>query len=577
MILQALVEYYDRKVALDPGALPLDGWERKRLPFLVDIRPDGSFVQVVDTRDRSSGRPLATEFLVPQAPKRSVNIAPGLLWDNVEYVLGVPVNNDPARVAKAHDAFRKAIMDAFGPDPSDAGIAAVLRFLDAVPLEALQADPTWPELATTNPFISFRLAGDAEIVCRRPDAVTAVARTGRAPDGRCLVTGDPAPIARLHASIKGVRGANSTGASIVSFNLPAFESYGRTQGANAPVGVDATFRYTTALNALLRADSHQRQTLGDTTFVYWAEHSTDEPVEQAMSLLFSDPVRDDPDRNAATVEAVLAGIRSGARPDTASPGRFYVLGLAPNAARLAVRVWIMATAAEIALRITRHFDDLEIVRPPRSHRYPTLYWLLRSVSVLGRAENIPPTLEGEITRAILEGRPYPVSLLAAAVGRCRAEQDVTPDRAALTKAVINRLRRSTGAALEELTVALDQSNPDPAYRLGRLFAVLERAQELASPGLNATIRDRFYGAASSTPITVFPRLLSLKNHHVAKIESTGLRAWLERLIGEIVDGLPAIPVHLSLEQQGAFAVGYYHQRQDFFRKRTTDNGEDDQE
>jgi CRISPR-associated protein Csd1 len=576
VILQALAAYYDRKVAFEAGALPQRGWERKRLPFLVEIRPDGSFVQLVDTRELVGSKPVAAEFLVPQGAKRAYNIAPSLLWDNVEYVLGFAVNNDPGRVARAHAAFRQTVLDTFGPSPADEGVAGVLHFLNAVPLDALQADASWPEVAAANPFITFRLVGDPGIVCRRPDVAAAVARADQAPDGRCLVTGDLAPIARLHASIKGVRGANTMGASIVSFNLPAFESHGRTQGSNAPVGVDAAFRYTTALNALLHPDSKQRQTLGDTTFVYWAERPVDEPVEQVMSLLFSDPVRDDPDRNAATVEAVLASVRRGGRPETGSPGRFFVLGLAPNAARLAIRVWITATAAEIATRITRHFDDLEIVRPPRSHRYPTLYWLLRSVAALGRAENIPPLLEGEVSRAILEGRSYPASLLSAAVGRCRAEQDVTPDRAALIKAVINRLRRSAGAAPEELTVALDPANPDHAYRLGRLFAALERAQELASPGLNATIRDRFYGAASSTPITVFPRLLSLKNHHVAKIESTGLRTWIERLMGEIVDGLPAIPAHLSLEQQGAFAVGYYHQRQDFFRKRTTDDGEDNQ-
>jgi CRISPR-associated protein Csd1 len=164
-------------------------------------------------------------------------------------------------------------------------------------------------------------------------------------------------------------------------------------------------------------------------------------------------------------------------------------------------------------------------------------------------------------------------VLAAAVLRTRAEQEITPERAALIKAVINRHRRATGAEREELTVALDPANPDPAYRLGRLFAALERAQETASPGLNATIRDRYYGAASSTPVTVFPRLLDLKNHHISKIESTPTRAWLERLIGEIVDGIPKIPPHLSLIQQGDFAIGYYHQRQDFFRKHTVSEGE----
>jgi CRISPR-associated protein Csd1 len=223
--------------------------------------------------------------------------------------------------------------------------------------------------------------------------------------------------------------------------------------------------------------------------------------------------------------------------------------------------------------LLEHFADIEIVLPSFARPHPSLFRLLCSTALLGKSENVPPNLQGEVAEAILAGRPYPITLLAAAVLRARAEQDVTPERAAVIKAVINRHRRATGAESEELTVALDPANPDPAYRLGRLFAALERAQETASPGLNATIRDRYYGAASSTPITVFPRLLDLNNHHISKIESTTTRAWLERLIGEIVDGIPKIPPHLSLIQQGDFAIGYYHQRQDFFRKHTVSEGE----
>ncbi len=573
MILQALADYYNRAVSLDAGALPPPGWERKRLPFIIEIRTDGMLVQIVDTQTGEGARLVPAEFLVPLAPKKSVNIATALLWGNVEYALGVPVNNKPDRVASAHKAFVAAITDRFGHQPDDEGIGAVLRFLTVLPYDELVADSAWPQLAQGNPFISFRLPGDPDLICRRPVVRAALDGPAEAADGRCIVTGDPARIARLHASIKGVRGTNTSGASLVSFNLSASESYGRTQGYNAPVSEDTVFRYTTALNTLLRPDSKQKQAIGDTTFVYWAERPADELVERGVSLLFSEPVRDDPDRNASVVSDILVGLRTGARPAGAGGGRFYLLGLAPNVARVAVRAWIVAGAIDIGQRIVRHFDDIEIDRPPKSHRYPSLYWLLRSTAVLEKAENIQPILEGEVIRAILEGRPYPISLLAAAVARSRAEQDVTPDRAALIKATINRLRRSTGVPREELSVALDPANPDPAYRLGRLFAALERAQEMASPGLNATIRDRFYGAASSTPITVFPRLLSLKNHHVAKVESTGLRIWIERLVGEIIDGIPEIPAHLSLEQQGAFAIGYYHQRQDFFRKHTTENGE----
>ncbi len=574
MILQALAEYYDRKVARQADALPPAGWELKGLPFLIEIREDGSFVQLVDTRETVDGRLRATEFLVPQGPKRAVNIAASLLWDNVEYVLGVPVRNTSQRVEAAHKAFIKEVDDRLAGAAHDAGVAAVLSFLERPPLDAVRASDHWKTLEETNPFIGFRLAGDALPVTQRKAVHEALATTTTIVDGRCMVTGEPAAIARLHTSIKGVRGAQTMGGSLVSFNLPAFESYGRTQGSNAPVGSNTVFRYATALNGLLRPDSTQKQVLGDTTFVFWAEKEAGEAYERATSLLFSDPVRDDPDRNASVVRDILASVRVGTPADHPGSGRFYVLGLAPNAARLSVRVWIAEEAEEIGRRIASHYGDVEIVRPPNAHQFPSLYWLLRSVAPQEKADKIPPVLEGDLTRAVLEDRPYPASLLAAAISRNRAEQQVTPDRASLIKASLNRLRRAAGRTGEELSVALDPANSDPAYRLGRLFAVLERAQEKASPGLNTTIRERYYGAASSTPIAVFPRLLSLKNHHLAKIDSTGMRMWLERLIGEIVDGIPAIPAHLSLEQQGAFAIGYYHQRQDFYAKHTADNAEE---
>jgi len=569
VILQALVEYYDRRCASEEGALAPQGWEWKPLPFIVEITPEGTFVQIVDTRLPDGKRLVAKEFQVPQSVKRAVNVAPYLLWDNVEYALGSPVRNPPERVAKCHAAFVQRIVERFGDAPADTGVAALLRFLVDPPLSEMRADAGWAELdKSNNPFVGFRLVGQPKLVSECDIPPDADADGGI---GVCLVSGKRARIARLHSSIKGVRGGNTSGTTLVGFNWDAFESYGHVQGENAPVGEEAEFKYTTALNSLLAADSHRRAWLGDSTFVFWAERPTGELVERGVADLFSDPDRDDPHRHSEDVRAVLEALSDGSW--TATPhgaGRFYVLGLAPNAGRVAVRTWTVATAEEVARRLRDHFVDIAIARPVFAREHPSLFSLLRSVALQGKAENIPPNLQGDVAYAILNGRPYPISLLAAALRRSCAEGDVTPERAALIKAVVNRHRRAAGEGREELSVALDTANADPAYRLGRLFAALERAQETASPGLNATIRDRYYGAASSTPITVFPRLLDLKNHHVAKIESPHTRAWLERLIGEIVDGIPKIPVHLSLIQQGDFAIGYYHQRQDFFRKHTSE-------
>ncbi|MEL0083015.1 MAG: type I-C CRISPR-associated protein Cas8c/Csd1, partial [Gammaproteobacteria bacterium] len=258
--------------------------------------------------------------------------------------------------------------------------------------------------------------------------------------------------------------------------------------------------------------------------------------------------------------------------------RFYVHGLAPNAARIAIRFWQVATVAQLAERIRQHFDDLAIVHGDKQLPHLPLFRLLVATATQGKADNIPPNLAGETMRAILAGQPYSHSLLGAAVRRNRAEQDVTYPRAALIKACINRSTRYRNPHLkEELKVALDEENSNVGYRLGRLFAVLEKTQEEANPGINATIRDRYYGAASSTPVSVFSTLLKLKNHHISKLDSRGRATNLEKLIGQIMDGISDFPPNLAMADQGRFAIGYYHQRQDFFKKKpestATEQGE----
>ncbi len=571
MILQALTEYYDRRATDAASGIAPPGWEWKALPFLVEIDGAGSFVQLVDTRVRDGERLVATRYLVPKAVVRTSGVKANLLWDNLEYALGAEAGQatPSARVVRQHAAFVAAIEERLRPAPADAGLAAVLRFVRDVPLGAVMADPLWAEVSAANPFISFRMAGETSLICQS-DAVRAALAgssvTGASVPGgtgTCLVTGIRGPIARLHPPIKGVRGANTMGANVVSFNLPAFESYGRAQGDNAPVGEAAAFAYTTALNSLLAPGSRQRALVADTTVAFWGERREASTLEDAMAAFFSEPSRDNPHAGTEAVAALYAAHRSGAVPAN-DGGRFYVLGLAPNAARLAVRFWHVGTVREVGERLVAHFDDLEIARGPSDPAHPTLFRILAATAVQGRADAVPPQLGGEVVRAILAGSPYPAPLLEGAIRRSRAEREVRHVRAATIKACLNRLVRSSRLHTKELTVSLDPENPDPAYRLGRLFAVLERAQEWASPGLNATIRDRYYGAASTTPLAVFPRLLALKNHHVAKIEPAGRRTWVERSIGEITDGIAAIPAHLALPAQGAFALGYYHQRQSFF-------------
>ena len=582
MILQALSDYYRRKCDdPDPAQhLPLFGLEQKEIPFLLEISAEGELLQLRDTREQQEKRKVASVFRVPIGIKKTSGVAANLLWDTLEYVLGVDTKGKPERVAQQHAAFRARIAALPAAARADAGIQAVERFLDNIDLAQLERQPAWANALETNAVLSFRLQGDLDLVCQRPAVVAAalnVGLDGDAAQAMCLVTGERAPVERLHASIKGVWGAQTSGANIVSFNARAFESYGKTerQGENAPVGRAAAFAYTTALNHLLRKDSTQRIQVGDASTVFWTERESE--FETLIPDIFGDPPKDDPDAGTRAVHALLDAVHSGkwGRSDQAT--RFYVLGLAPNAARISIRFFHCVTLQEFGQRISQHFKDLELVRGPHDAPYPSLFRLLTAVALQNKADNIPPNLGGAIVDAIFSGvnTPYPSLWLNVAVGRSRAEQNVNYLRAAAIKACLNRQMRHARmsspnpASEQEFLPMLDLSNTHPAYRLGRLFAVLEKIQEEASPGLNATIRDRYYGAASSTPVAVFTTLLRLKNAHLKKL-TTGRTAWFEKLLGEVLGPVTDFPKHLPLPDQGRFALGYYHQRQDFFTKKSDD-------
>ena len=576
MILQALNDYYRRKCDdPDPAQrLPMFGLEHKEIPYLLEINAEGQLLQMRDTREPKGKKKIAASFRVPLGIKKTSGVAANLLWDTLEYVLGVDTKGKPERVREQHAAFRARIDALPAIAREDAGIQAVTRFLAQIDLAQLERQPAWAEALETNAVLSFRLQGDQDLVCQRPAVVSAALNVVSDEDARvamCLVSGEHAPVERLHASIKGVWGAQTAGANIVSFNARAFESYGKTerQGENAPVSRAAAFAYTTALNHLLRKDSTQRIQVGDASTVFWAEK------QDAFENIFGEIFKDNPDENTRAIHALLDAVNSGKLSGPEGDTRFHVLGLAPNAARISIRFYHCLPLRDLGKRIVQHFNDLELVRGPNDPQYPSLFRLLAAVAVQNKADNIPPNLGGAIVDAIFAGEnvPYPSLWLNAAVGRCRAEQNVNYLRAAAVKACLLRQMHHVSVSStnqpkeQEFLPMLDLSNNNPAYRLGRLFSVLEKIQEEASPGLNATIRDRYYGAASSTPVAVFTTLLRLKNAHLKKL-ATGRGMWFEKLLGEVLGPVSDFPKHLPLPDQGRFALGYYHQRQDFFTKKS---------
>ena len=593
MILQALYDYYLRRQAdVDPARrLPAFGLELKEIGFILEVDDGGQLHAIIDTRQMSGKKKIGTSFLVPKGVKKTSGIAANLLWDNAEYVLALPdakkmdlarskggADEYMARLVEMQQAFRDRISTLPERAQSDAGLRGVLAFLDANPAEQVGRFEVHAEIAASNPVLTFRLIDDRALVCQRPGIaphLVAAAPGGEATEegdgsnAMCLFTGDTLPVERLHTAIKGVWGAQTSGANIVSFNLDAFNSYGKSQGANAPVSQAAAFAYTTALNALLVRDSDQRVQIGDASTVFWAQKP--DALEHELAALLGGG--DNPDAHTQQVKALFDSVHSGGFTGARGDNAFYVLGLAPNAARISVRFWHAAPLHVIAERIAAWFDDLSLVRGPNDPEFPSLFRLLTAVALQGKADNIPPSLGGDLIRSIFTGAPYPSTWLNAAVQRCRAEQQVTYMRAAAIKAYLNRSHTTSDSQPREIQPMLDIESPSKAYRLGRLFATLEKIQEEASPGLNATIRERYYGAASSTPVAVFTTLMRLKNHHLAKIQSKGRAVNFEKLLAEIMSGISDFPVHMNLPDQGRFAIGYYHQRQDFFTKRESAEAE----
>lgn len=614
MILQTLNDYYLRKMNdPDPAKrLPVFGFEDKEIPFILELAVDGRLMGIKDTRTVEGKKKIATRYLVPKGVKKTSGIASNLLWDNAEYVLGLPDKKKQAeadkkgkeqeylaRLVDMQAAFKQQITTLPEAAQNDEGIRAVLAFLDADPLAAVAPYAQTIEITESNPILSFRLVSDDDLVCQRPAVSSAAASldTDEAlPDAdakpqMCLVTGQVAVPERLHTSIKGVWGAQTSGANIVSFNLDAFRSFGKDQGANAPVSPAAAFAYTTALNHLLQRGSRQRMQVGDTSTVFWAQKAEDAEVESWLVDIFGES--DNPDAHTEQVLALFEAIRTGQFAGSRGENKFYVLGLAPNAARISVRFWQPITLAELAQRTQQWFDDLKIVRAPYDPEFPSLKKLLAAVCLAtkdrphGDIERFPNVLIAGVVGAALTGCGLPSGFFNLAVQRCRAEQakkdehtgkpvrHVSYLRAAIIRAYINRQFRTQNR--KEINVSLDVKNTDKPYLLGRLFATFERMQEVAAErDLNRSIRDSFFGAAMASPRSVFPRLVRLNQHHFRDIKKIRHKTavYFDCLLGEINNGLDpktAFPPTFNLKEQGIFAIGYYHQRQDFFPKSETES------
>lgn len=567
MFLQALTALYDRLAADPDSGIAAYGYSRQQIAFVVVLNSDGTLHAIEDGRREDAKGKLKPQRMVVigNAKPPGSGINPCFLWDNAAYALGYKADDPkPERTREAFEAFRERHLSV-ASEIDDSEFAAVGAFLKSWdPAEAEKHT----KLQDVGPgFGVFQIRNTTHYVHERP-VVKAWWETqlvkAEANDsdtiGQCLITGEVGPLARLHEpKIKGVYGGQSAGAALVSFNLDAFDSYGKSQSVNAPVAELAAFKYCTALNYLLDPSRKRRMSIGDTSVVYWTEKPTE--AEDWFADFCNPSLSAEDEAGTRKLSDLLAAIAKGKRVDHLGPPetKFYVLGLSPNAARISVRFWYESTVGEMQDNIGRHYADLNIAHGPKDLPHPPLWRLLRET--VRDAKDILDLLEGAMLRAIITGSDYPQLFFSSLIRRTRADREMRHVRAAAIKAFLNR-NLSLG-----LPMALDPQRTDDAYRLGRLFAELEKCQEDALPGINDTIKDRYFSAASATPGSVFPRLIRLNQHHLGKLER-GARAYREKRIQEIAAGLDGFRMHLPMQDQGLFAIGYYHQRQDIFTKKS---------
>jgi CRISPR-associated protein Csd1 len=614
MILQALYDYYQRKLNGSEGDIAPEGFGYVEIPFLIHLTKDGTFSRFEDTRKEDGKKFIGRKFLVPVlSVTRTSGIVANLFWDNAKYCLGLPdpkkvekINKDWEKLAEAlqknnasedtikenkeeklNKPLKKASDDAekffssFVKNIEDKNysnipsVQILLRFLKGNPIEQIKSkidcnNEIWKEICSKVPNVTFWVDGDSEPVVSALYLTIKESRISvnkKEYQGVCLITGEKTSIEPTHPVIKNIRNAQPSGAAIISFNNASFTSFNKDQNFNAPVSKSATFAYTTALNTLLDKKSRNKMQVGDMTMVFWSEKSNQ--LEDIFSDFWSFPI-DNPDADIEAVRKLYSSINTGVFIQD-SNARFYLLGLSPNAARIAIRYWQIGTVDEVSQKIKQYFDDLKIATFTEDRGRCALMSMLGSL--VRKPDDLPPALCGDMFKAAVQGTSYPQSLLQLCIRRNRTDFD--PDsnkerirmRAALLKAFLNRNCKTSD---KEITVSLDKNNTNPGYLLGRLFAAFERLQERAQGGkLNSTIKDRYYGAASSTPNTAFPQLTKLHIHHLAKLENTGERVNFEKLIGEIMEGISSkgYPAQLSLEDQARFAIGYYHQRQDIFKSK----------
>ena len=561
MILKALYDYYKRC-----DNLPAKGMEEKEIGFLIVLSPDGQFLRFEDCR---IGKDHARIYLVKKHVGRSSAAVANYLYDNSAYVLGYSEKGN-GKEQLYLDTFKAKIESIADTFPENRDVTAIRTFYHNSRekiLDLISKDILWEDikknLSKKYSTFSFRIEGDLKIVAEKRELLQLEECNDKAEaDDICLVSGKHGPSVETTTATM-IPGSQAI-AKLVSFQVNSgYDSYGKTKCKNAPISEEAEFAYTTALNSMLQKGSRNKFMLGTRTFVFWASNNNEASMETEESLFdllgFSEEANDDPNAKIMKVRKVFESIYSGTMK-TGLDDKFYILGLAPNSARIAVIYWSETTLKDFAEKILNHFRDMEIQDTRKDKKpYMGIREIISSVTLGGKMSDAIPNLPEAVVKSIFQGLPYPQTLYSACLRRIRAEQKLTITRAAIIKAYLNRQRNNN----KKIDIMLDKDNNNQGYLCGRLFAVLDKIQEDANN--ISSIRERYMNAASATPSAVFATILNLSVHHSEKLDE-GRRIYFEKIKQEILDKVSAdgFPTHLDLQDQGRFFVGYYHQRQDFF-------------
>ena len=556
MILKALYDYYKRC-----DNLPAKGMEEKEIGFLIVLSPKGEFLRFEDCR---TGKDHARLYLVKKHVGRSSAAVANYLYDNSAYVLGYSDKSN-GKEQLYFDTFKTQIEDIAEAFPDSNEILAVKAFYDNSREEIIQTvsqDPLWEDikknLSKKYSTFSFRIEGDSRIVAEKKE-ILQLEEKDSSDATFCLVSGEyGVPVDTTTATM--IPGSQAT-AKLVAFQVNSgYDSYGKSKCGNAPISEEAEFAYTTALNSMLQKGSRNKFMLGTRTFVFWAANNNEASMETEESLFdllgFSEEANDDPNANLMKVRKVFESIYSGMLK-TGLDDKFYILGLAPNSARIAVVYWSETTLKDFAEKILRHFSDMEIHDTRKDKKpYMGIREIISSVTLGGKMSDATPNLPEAVVKSIFQGLPYPQTLYSACLRRIRAEQKLTITRAAIIKAYLNRQSNNN----KKIDIMLDKDNNNQGYLCGRLFAVLENLQ-FAANGQDS-IRSSYMNAASTTPSTVFSTILKLSNNHYGKLakDKKGLANFFDNQKKEIMAMLQEFPATLELNDQGRFFLGYYHQK-----------------